>query len=426
MNTISPDRSGPLALFSQRLEGVAGAERQQAVAALHRVGLPSRRVEAWKYTALRALGQTSLAAPAATYDVTAARAVLDDVLAAQDTLAGLPRLVFVNGRHAPELSALPEAVKVTFFVDTPRFGTAAAPDRDPLVALNTALAEDGAQIQVEAGVDAGALLLLSIGLGGQDSTFSFHPRHAVVLEAGARLALLCVQAGQGAYFHNPVTDISVGNGAALEHVTLQLEGDAAVSLGTVYANVAGEGVYDSFALGVDGLLLRHEVHARLGASRAAVHVNGVQRLGTTQVGDMTSVITHAAPDCISRQTVRNVLDGHARGVFQGKVLVEQIAQKTDGYQMNQALLLSPDAEIDAKPELEIYADDVRCSHGATVGALDDEQLFYLRSRGVPEAQARQMLIEAFLDETLALIAHEGAQALCRAMLARKGGAGASA
>lgn len=426
MNTISPDRSGPLALFSQRFEGIAGVERQQAVAALQRVGLPSRRVEAWKYTALRALGQTSLAAPAATYDVTAARAVLDDVLAAQDTLAGLPRLVFVNGRHAPELSVLPEGVKVTFFADTPRFGTAAAPDRDPLVALNTALAEDGAQIQVEAGVDAGALLLLSIGLGGQDITFSFHPRHAVALASDARLALLCVQAGQGAYFHNPVTDISVGNGAALEHVTLQLEGDAAVSLGTVYANVTREGVYDSFALGVDGLLLRHEVHARLGASRATVHVNGVQRLGATQVGDMTSVITHAAPDCISRQTVRNVLDGHARGVFQGKVLVEQIAQKTDGYQMNQALLLSPDAEIDAKPELEIYADDVRCSHGATVGALDDEQLFYLRSRGVPEAQARQMLIEAFLDETLALIAHEGAQALCRAMLARKGGAGESA
>jgi Fe-S cluster assembly protein SufD len=426
VNTISPDRSGPLALFSQRFEGIAGAERQQAVAALQRVGLPSRRVEAWKYTALRALGQTSLAAPAATYDVTAARAVLDDVLAAQDTLGGLPRLVFVNGRHAPGLSILPEGANVTFFADTPRFGTAAAPDRDPLVALNTALAEDGAQIQVEAGVDAGALLLLSIGLGAQDGMFSFHPRHAIALEAGSRLALLCVQAGQGAYFHNPVTDVSVGSGAALEHVTLQLEGDGAVSLGTVYANVAHEGVYDSFALGVDGLLLRHEVHARLGASRATVHVNGVQRLGATQVGDMTSVITHAAPDCVSRQTVRNVLDGHARGVFQGKVLVEQIAQKTDGYQMNQALLLSPDAEIDTKPELEIYADDVRCSHGATVGALDDEQLFYMRSRGVPEAEARQMLIEAFLDETLALITHEGAQALCRAVLARKGSAGESA
>lgn len=426
MNTISPDRSGPLALFSQRLEGLAGAERQQAVAALQRAGLPTRRVEAWKYTALRVLGQTSLSAPAATYDAAAARAALDHVLAAQDGLANQPRLVFVNGRHAPDLSVAPKGVKVTFFADTPRFGNAAAPDRDPLVALNTALAEDGANIQVEAGVDGGTLLLVSIGLGGQALTFSFHPRHAVVLEAGARLTLVCVQAGQGAYFHNPVTDIRVGAAAALEHVTLQLEGAEAVGLGTVYADVEREGVYDSFALGVDGLLLRHEVHARLGASRAAVHVNGVQRLGGAQVGDMTSIITHAAPDCISRQTVRNVLDGHARGVFQGKVLVEQIAQKTDGYQMNQALLLSPDAEIDAKPELEIYADDVRCSHGATVGALDDEQLFYLRSRGVPDAQARQMLIEAFVDETLGLIAHEGAQALCRAMLTRKGGAGESA
>lgn len=126
---------------------------------------------------------------------------------------------------------------------------------------------------------------------------------------------------------------------------------------------------------------------------------------------MTSVITHAAPDCRSRQTVRNVLDGQSRGVFQGKVLVERIAQKTDGYQMNQALLLSEQAEIDAKPELEIYADDVKCSHGATVGALDDEQMFYLRSRGVPEAEARQILIHAFLAEALALIPDAMAQTL---------------
>jgi Fe-S cluster assembly protein SufD len=115
--------------------------------------------------------------------------------------------------------------------------------------------------------------------------------------------------------------------------------------------------------------------------------------------------------------VRNVLDGHARGVFQGKVLVERIAQKTDGYQMNQALLLSPDAEIDAKPELEIYADDVRCSHGATVGALDDDQLFYLRSRGIPEQEARQMLIDAFLDEAIALVEDTTAQTFCRAVMA---------
>lgn len=426
MNTISPDRSGPLALFAHRLEEVAGAERLQAVAALQRTGLPSRRAEAWKYTALRALGQTSLATPDTGYDSAAARAVLKTVLAAQESMPGMPRVVFVNGRHAPELSVMPEAVAVTFFASEPDFGTLAAPERDPLVALNTALAEDGAQIRVAPGVDAGAVLLLSIGLGGAEIAFSCHPRHSVHVAQGARLALVCVQAGQGGYFHNPVTQVHVGQGGVFKHVTLQLEGADAVSLGTVYADVAREGVYESFALGLGGLLSRHEVHARLGASRATVHVNGVQRLNATQLGDMTSIITHAAPDCVSRQTVRNVLDGHARGVFQGKVLVERIAQKTDGYQMNQALLLSPDAEIDAKPELEIYADDVRCSHGATVGALDEEQLFYLRSRGVPERLARQMLIEAFLDETLALISHDTAQALCRAMLASQALAGESA
>ncbi|MFT8474507.1 MAG: SufD family Fe-S cluster assembly protein, partial [Acetobacter orientalis] len=179
------------------------------------------------------------------------------------------------------------------------------------------------------------------------------------------------------------------------------------------------GAYNSFVLGVGAALARHEVHARLSAAHAQVHVNGAQRLRAKQHGDISSVITHAAPDCISRQTVRNVLDGQSRGVFQGKVLVERIAQKTDGYQMNQALLLSEHAEIDAKPELEIYADDVKCSHGATVGALDDDQMFYLRSRGVPEAEARQILIHAFLEEALDLIADETAHALSAHIMATR-------
>src|SRR5690606_7170587 len=136
---------------------------------------------------------------------------------------------------------------------------------------------------------------------------------------------------------------------------------------------------------------------------AAVHANAAALLGQTQHGDFTSMIHHQAPNCISRQTVKNVLGGKSRGVFQGKIHVHQIAQKTDGYQMNQALLLSPQAEIDAKPELEIYADDVKCSHGATVGQLDENAMFYLRSRGIPAELARALLIEAFLADALDLI-----------------------
>jgi Fe-S cluster assembly protein SufD len=140
-------------------------------------------------------------------------------------------------------------------------------------------------------------------------------------------------------------------------------------------------------------------------------LNAAQLLGGAQHGDYTSIVNHDAPNCASRQTVKSVLSGHARGVFQGKIAVKPIAQKTDGYQMNQALLLSPTAEMDIKPELEIFADDVKCSHGATIGALDPEQIFYLRSRGIPSAAARSMLIRAFLAEALEPVTFAPARAM---------------
>lgn len=166
------------------------------------------------------------------------------------------------------------------------------------------------------------------------------------------------------------------------------------------------GNYDSFTLNQGGELARHEVVATLTQAHAQVHVNGIQIVDGTRLNDLTSMIHHAAPDCGSRQTVKTVLSESGQGVFQGKILVDRVAQKTDGYQMNQALLLSEKAQINSKPELEIYADDVKCSHGATVGALDDEQLFYLRSRGVPEAEARAILVQAFLLDALDLVTDE--------------------
>jgi Fe-S cluster assembly protein SufD len=148
------------------------------------------------------------------------------------------------------------------------------------------------------------------------------------------------------------------------------------------------------------------VHARLAGPKSITHLNGAQLLGGDQHADFTTVVRHDAPSTTSRQTVKNVLAGRSQGVFQGRIEVARVAQKTDGYQMNQALLLSPEAEIDTKPELEIFADDVKCSHGATVGELDAEQLFYLRSRGIPDAEARSMLVRAFLAESLELVTNE--------------------
>ena len=159
-----------------------------------------------------------------------------------------------------------------------------------------------------------------------------------------------------------------------------------------------------------GRLARAEIHATLSGPDASAHLNAAQLLGGVQHADFTTIVSHDAPNCASRQTVKTVLTGRSRGVFQGKIEVARAAQKTDGYQMNQALLLSPDAEMDSKPQLEIYADDVKCSHGATVGELDPEQLFYLRSRGVPVAEARAILVRAFLDAALEPISHEAGRA----------------
>jgi Fe-S cluster assembly protein SufD len=327
-----------------------------------------------------------------------------------------PRLVFVDGRFRDDLSVVPAHAAVR--VGGPAYGGLARPDRDQLVALNTMLAGDGAAIEVAAGADGGTLVLASLGSGASERPVAFHPRHAVHLGEGAALTLLEVSLGEGAYLHNPVFEITVGEGATLTHLRLQDESHAAFHLSTLYADVAARGTYDSFSLALGARLARMEVHARLAGAGASAHLNAAQLLAGTQHADFTTVVTHAAPSCASRQTVKNVLTGRGRAVFQGKIAVARDAQKTDGYQMNQTLLLSPDAEIDSKPELEIFADDVKCSHGATVGELDGEQLFYLRSRGIPEDIGRAMLVRAFLAEALDPIAHAAGRAALEAAVER--------
>jgi Fe-S cluster assembly protein SufD len=198
----------------------------------------------------------------------------------------------------------------------------------------------------------------------------------------------------------------VAEGARLNHGRLQQEGQEGVFLSTVYARVAARAAYDNFTLNAGARLARNEIHVALTGPKAEAHMNGVQLVGDGQHADTTTSLDHAAPDCSSRQTYKSVLSGRSRAVFQGKIHVRQAAQKTDGYQMNQALLLSPEAEIDSKPQLEIYADDVKCSHGATVGELDADHLFFLRSRGIPEAQAKAILVEAFLTEAVEAVADE--------------------
>jgi Fe-S cluster assembly protein SufD len=399
-----------LTRFDGLKERLPGDEtiREAAAAAFRTQGFPGRHIEAWKYTSLLPMADIFFHEPLLPVGG-------ESGLPARLPVIDAPRLVFVDGRFRADLStALPQPVHMSGFAHAPLFGRRVSPSTEPLAALNTMLAEDGAVITVPDGVDAGTILLASLATDRQAQPVAFHPRHRIRLGNRAALTLIDVNIGEGTYLHNPVMEINISDDAKLTHVRLQDEAIGAFHLATFYVDVAARATYDGFSLVVGARLSRTEIHARLGGAGGAVHLNGAQLLRGTQHADFTSVIAHDAPKCASRQTVKNVLADRARGVFQGRIEVARAAQKTDGYQMNQALLLSPTAEMDCKPELRIYADDVKCSHGATMGQLDLDQLFYLRSRGVPEADARAMLVRAFLAEALDPISNEDARAILEA------------
>lgn len=371
----------------------AGGEGSVSGQALRRAGLPDRHVEAWRYTPLRAIASIAWSdAPGLT------EADTDAFLKAASLPQGGSRIVFGNGRAV--VTALPAS---TLPLDASAPGTAdpAGTNTRPFAAiLNEALAATGLCLRVPAGQDAGVLTLASVTKG---DGFSTHNRHRIVLDEKARLTLYEFHTGEGAYLTNPSLEIDLAPGAQLRHIKVQKDSTSATHLAFVTVRVASDARYEGFTLNAGGHLARHEIVSTLTDSRAEVHVNGVQCVDGHRLSDLTSFIHHAAPDCISRQTVKTVLSEQGQGVFQGKILVDRVAQRTNGYQMNQALLLSEKAQISSKPELEIYADDVKCSHGATVGALDEEQLFYLRSRGIEGAAARNILVQAFLLDALELV-----------------------
>jgi Fe-S cluster assembly protein SufD len=240
------------------------------------------------------------------------------------------------------------------------------------------------------------------GVDGQHT----QPSLKIVLEEGAQLTIVERHDGAGAYWKNMVTEIELGPNANLQHIRLQNDDENAVNTNLVHLKADKDAVYNGFSLNMGAKLSRHEIHAEINGQNSEISFNGLNMLNGEQHGDTTILIEHKAPHCRSNQFYRTLLDDKSRGVFQGKVHVHQEAQKTDGYQLSNTLLLSTDAEMDTKPELEIYADDVKCSHGATTGQLDEEPLFYLRQRGLNEAQARLLLVQAFVDEVAEKVENE--------------------
>lgn len=366
-----------------------------------KAGLPTTRVEAWKFTNLRGLDKLTLA-PAPD----AATVTVDAIPTALDTPA--PRLVFVAGQYRADLSRvgdLPDGVVLTALAGD----TAPIVGDGPFRALNSALSSQGASLRVAAGVKlTSPVELVFIAATAGDKAALWNPRIVIDIADGAEATVVEHHVGSnaGAYVSNIVADVTVGVAARLHHYKLQAEGLDAWHLANVSTHLAQNAVYDTFVLNLGARLARHEARQVLDGTGIEARVSGAYAITGNQVSDITTLIDHAKPNCTSREVVKGVIDGSARAVFQGKIVVRPDAQKTDGYQLNRALLLSDNAEINSKPELEIYADDVKCSHGATAGELDEDQMFYLRARGISRDAARVLLIGAFLDEALEEIIDE--------------------
>ena len=245
---------------------------------------------------------------------------------------------------------------------------------------------------------------------GRDG-FLHSPVLKVILDEGAELTLIERHEGQGAYWKNMSVEISLAANAKLHHYRMIED----KSVATIQTKITQDrdSSYHGFSIVHGGSLVRNETHAALNGENAECDLSGLNLLKGRQHNDTTIILEHKAPHCNSSQFFRSILDDESRAVFQGKIHVHKIAQKTDGYQLSNALLLSDRAEMDTKPELEIYADDVKCSHGATCGQLDDEPLFYLRSRGLSESEARMLLVQAFMDEVVDKVADEDIRALVK-------------
>lgn len=377
------------------LPGAAEA-RAQAFARFEAKGLPSRRVESYHYTDIRNLMRS--AAPVAN------DAKAGDTL----KLAGFARHSFVNGRWQGGDSAAGVAIEP--LADAYRAGLkpglGMGDASDIVVDLNTAFARDGVAIRVDAGAEARLHLAFSENVS---ATASILPR--VIVEVGEGASLIVVATHQGpsgiSYQVNEVVELRLAKNAKVEHIRLNQSGDKAMVLSAVAATLGEQAELSTMQLSLGGEVCRHQVFVTYQGENAKAAIRGATMLKGEQHHDTTLVVDHAVPHGESRELFRTVVDGSAQGVFQGKIIVRPHAQKTDGQMASNALLLSDDAGMSNKPELEIFADDVVCAHGATCGALDENQLFYLQARGLPKREAEALLVEAFVAEVLEPISDDG-------------------
>ncbi len=418
--------------FTAHAEAMAGVGpawlapvRRAAMARFEQLGFPTTRNEDWHYTSTRAIAEGRFqlvdgASPSlATLDLAPFRFGHDE----------WPTLVFVNGQydaHRSNVAALPAGVRVldleTAFRDDAAFlegrlTRVASFDEHTFTALNTAFMRGGAVIHVARDtVVAPPIHLLFVADPGMDGGV-VHPRVIVAAERQAKVAIVesWVTAGARRYFTNTVTEVDIAEGATVTHVKVQRESPDAFHVGTVQVAQAKDSHFVSFSFASGGLLSRTNVYTHLNGAGCGSTLNGLYLADGGQKVDHQTRIEHIAPNCYSRELYKGVLDDEGHGVFNGKVYVHPEAQKTDGKQENHTLLLSDGAHIDTKPQLEIFADDVKCTHGATVGRIDEMSRFYMRSRGIGDALTQQLLVYAFAADVLEKIdidaVREGLEAL---------------
>jgi Fe-S cluster assembly protein SufD len=415
MNASIATRDWYAGRFAQFEKGLNGASesplhtlRRTGFAAFAEHGFPTTAEEEWRFTNVAPIAATQFQ-PVLAYERSGFTET--DLRPWSLGQTGVV-LVFINGHYSRELSSvhsLPPGVTICSLsealVHDPSLSARYFPRErggDTFAALNTAFLVDGAFVRVGDGVTLNeAVHILSLASSG-GTPLLIQPRHLIIAGNRARLSVVETYGGQGpgVYFTNAFTQILVGEGGAVEHDKLQMENLDSYHVATTLVSLKGEGSFTSNAINLGGALVRNNVNALFEGERSECTLNGLSVATGTQLVDNHTVIDHATPRCESHELYKSVLDGSSRGVFNGKIFVRQDAQKTDAKQTNKTLLLSDDATIDTKPQLEIFADDVKCTHGATVGQLDEEQVFYLRARGIGETEARDLLTFAFATDVI--------------------------
>jgi len=384
--------------------------RRAAITRFAALGFPTPRNEDWHFTSVAPIAESEFhPLSASSGDVNR-----DDIEPFLFGGRSWPTFVLVNGRHAPELSSAegtPAGVRVMNLARAWReapellqrhLSKIATFDEHSFTALNTAFMTDGAVVHVTKDVHAEAPIHILHVVDPIAARTVMHPRHLLVVDrqASVRIIESYISLGDARYFTNAVTEIALGEGAQLTHYKIQRESQRAFHVGTTEVRQPRDSKFTSFSFATGAALSRTNIYTSLAGEGAEVWMNGLYMVDGEQHVDHQTRIEHAAPHCASHEVYKGILGGASHGVFNGKVYVHPIAQKTDGKQENNNLLLSDKARIDTKPQLEIFADDVKCTHGATVGKLDAQSLFYMKSRGLPDEVARRLLIYAFAADVL--------------------------